>query len=182
MNSSSPSKLSEIETKLLEFFFENSGKEFFEKEVRVQSKISAGATNKYLKSLTDKNLLLHRKIGRMNFYKLNKEDELVKQMKKTYTLSLPFMQKIKESAKEINMEIYLYGSCARGEDNEKSDVDLLVIGNIEPKESERFFSPIRKISKKPIKVSLFTKIEWLSMKKKDMAFFERVEKDKIRIV
>ena len=118
----------------------------------------------------------------MNFYRLNREDVLVKQMKRVYTLSIPFIYKLKEAFEHAGIEIYLYGSAARGEDTEKSDIDLLVIGKIELVTFEKEMFPIRKMCKKEITYSFFTRLEWLSMSKKDPAFFERVEKDKIRLV
>ena len=139
MNSSSPISLSYIESKLMKFFFENAEKELYEKEVRKKAGVSAGAANKYLKVLGQKGLLLQEKKGRMNFYRLNREDILVKQIKKAHTLSLPFISKIKEVFVDGKIEISLYGSAARGEDTEKSDIDLLVIGNIEPVELEKNF-------------------------------------------
>ncbi len=130
MKSNSPIDLSNMESKIIRFFFEHVEQELYEKEIADQAGVSAGAANKYLKLLSEKSLLLHRKAGRMNFYKLNKDEPLVKQMKKTYTLSMPFIIKMKEHIKETKIEVYIYGSAARGEDTEKSDIDLLIIGNI----------------------------------------------------
>ena len=170
-----------IENMPREFFFESSG-EFFESEIKKATKISLGSANSHLKALAKRGFLIHRKAGRMNFYRLDTENVIVKQMKKAYILSLPFVEKVKEAGEKLGLETYLYGSCARGEYTEKSDVDVLIIGNISLAEIEKHFSHIRKLSKRDIKISLFTRLDWISMSKKDPAFFERVEKDKIRIV
>ena len=181
MNLSS-NAFTKTERRILDFFFENPEREVFEKEVRKLAVVSAGSANSCLKTLYKKTYLLHRKLGRMNFYKLNSEDSFVKQLKKAYTLSLPVISKIKEAFKNQNIEVYLYGSAARGEDTEKSDIDLLIIGNIEAVELEKNLTRIKIMSKKEIKPSLFRKLDWISVSKKDPAFFERVQKDKIRIV
>jgi len=175
--------LNSTEQKIMEFFFKRPAEEFYEKEIREAVKVSAGAANMHLKKLTKNGFLLHRKVGRMNFYRLNYvENALVRQLKKAHTLSFPLFPKIKEAFKDSVVEIYLYGSTARGEDTEKSDLDMLVIGNIELNKLEKQFSGIRKISEKEIKLAVFSRRDWISMAKKDPAFHERVEKDKIRIV
>lgn len=82
--------------------------------------------------------------------------------------------------KEI-VEIYLYGSCARGEERKDSDIDLLFIGKIK---REKIINTIEKFSEKigkSINFRIFSQIEWSMLQKKDKPFFERVEKDKIQI-
>ncbi|MEW6222409.1 MAG: nucleotidyltransferase domain-containing protein [Candidatus Hadarchaeota archaeon] len=73
-------------------------------------------------------------------------------------------------------EIYLYGSAARGEGFEDSDLDILVVGR-----ERDVISEIGKIDKR-IKVSFFTPLEWAKVAREDPAFYERVLQDKIRLV
>jgi len=73
-------------------------------------------------------------------------------------------------------EIYLYGSEARGEGLEDSDLDILVIGR-----ERAVINKIEAIDKR-VKVSFFTPLEWAKIARDDPAFYERVERDKIRLV
>lgn len=136
--------------------------------------------SKLLKRLSEIGFLLKEKKGKMNFYKLDRENSLVKHFKIIFTLDSFLVREIK---KIEGVEIFLYGSFARGENVEESDFDILLI-SVREKQT-RIISTLRNIGEKHgrnIRVVGFTRDEWIEMKKKDPAFYERVEKDKIRLV
>ncbi|MBU5678843.1 MAG: nucleotidyltransferase domain-containing protein [Candidatus Aenigmatarchaeota archaeon] len=168
--------------RLLLFFFETPNKEFYEREIQKKTYLSLGAVNKYLKLLAKEKFLFLKKYGRMNFFKLNRDNLVVKYLKIAYNLSKPLVEELKEVGKKFGIKMYLYGSVARGEDDENSDWDILVIGDIRANELEPDISRIRKKFNKNIKLSIFSRAEWLKMQKIDPAFYERVEKDKIELV
>ena len=160
---------------ILDFFISNSVKEFSQTDVRKYIKISKTTLIKWIHKMEKLNLLKMRKIGNSNLYKLNNEDYIVKQIKILKTLlELKPLRKIKADA-------YLYGSAARGEDIEDSDIDLLFIGKINRRSIIEEIDNLSKKINKNINFKIFNKIEWLNIARKDKAFYERVEKDKIRI-
>ncbi len=171
---------SNIALKLLISFF-TTGRQYYEKEIHEKTGISQGATNKYLKLLACENYLLLTKHGKMNFFKLNRDNPVVKHLKISYSLSQPLMHHLETIAKQLGLKLYLYGSVARGEDDENSDWDILIIGDAKTNELEAKLYPLRKESKKEIKLTIFTKREWLNLHKKDPAFYERLEKDRIEL-
>src|SRR3989344_5491615 len=79
------------------------------------------------------------------------------------------------------IKISLYGSCASGEDSKESDIDLLIIGNIKRHDIIDEINRLSKKLNKKITIQIFNELEWANMEKKDKAFYERVEKDKIGI-
>ncbi len=168
--------------KLLLFFFEHPTKEFYEKQVSTETKISLGAVNKYLRELANNGFLILETKGKMKFFKLNRENMVVKRLKIAYSLSLPVVRLLAEIGKKLGIKMYLYGSAARGEDVEDSDWDILVIGNVKLKNLEKEIRNIREKFDKKIKLMTFTSNEWIKMKEKDPAFYERVEKDRIGLV
>lgn len=168
--------------KLLGVFLRNPSKQFYESEIKRKSGLSAGAVNKHMKFLVEDNLVNIEKRGKMKFYRLNKDDLFVRRMKIAYNLSLPIIDKIKIIGKKLGVQIYLFGSVARGEDLEDSDYDILIIGQEKRNLIEREFNKIRKGFDKKIKILVFTKRDWIKMRKNDPAFYERVEKDKIELV
>lgn len=163
--------------KIMEFFMKNPSGEFYEAEIRGKIKIAKGSSLKWLKKLVEHNFLSRRTKGRLTLYRLNSENVLIKELKKLMLMSL-----LLPDLKEVGgVEVYLYGSGARGEDREESDVDLLIIG----KRSKNIVDVIKKLEKKinrRVKVSFFTQLEWSRMSRKDPAFYERVEKDKIKLM
>lgn len=184
MKTNSPESIiwrSNIALKLLISFFGTS-REFYEKEVHEKTGISLGAVNKYMKLLERENLILLKKQGKMNFFKLNINNPVVKYLKITYSLSMPLIANLKNIGKKYGIRMYLYGSVSRGEDDENSDWDILVIGNVKTSSLEADLSPLRKESGKEIKLTIFTEKEWLNLPKSDPAFYERLEKDKIELI
>ncbi|MCD6476882.1 MAG: nucleotidyltransferase domain-containing protein, partial [Candidatus Aenigmarchaeota archaeon] len=141
--------------KLLEVFLKNPTKEFYELEIKKKSGLSTGATNKYMKQLVKEKLILFKKKGKMNFYKLNRNYEIVKQIKKLYNLSSNLAKELVKLAKKLNIKIYLFGSVARGEDIEDSDWDLLIIGDKNINIIENELSKIKKKYNVKIKYLIF---------------------------
>lgn len=166
---------------LLKVFLETPTQEMYESQAKRKAGVSTGAANKYLKELARDKTLLLRKAGKMNFYRLNRESSLVKRMKIEHSLSLPLAGRLKEIGRKLGIEMYIYGSVSRGEDTEDSDWDVLVLGAVKSHLIEREMAPIRKKTKRKIKLSIFTKNEWIGMSRKDTAFYERVEKDKVKL-
>ncbi len=173
---------SNVALKLLLFFFENASSEFYESQIKERTGLSLGSVNRYLKLLAQENLLLLRKKGKMNFYKFNKENTAAKYLKISYNLSSPIVSHLKEIGKKLGVKTYLYGSVARGEDDEKSDWDVLVLGNVKTPELERELYALRRGFDKEIRLTIFTRKEWLDLQKKDLAFYQRLEKDRIELV
>ena len=168
---------------IMSFIFNNPTGEFYEKKVADITKISVGACNKYMKKLSEIGFFKVEKRGKMNFYRLNRENVLVKRLKIIFTLDSPLVNEIKEKIKGERTEIFLYGSFARGEDVEDSDFDVLLITTRE--KHDEIATKLRKIGeryKKKISIAYFTRDDWIKMKIKDPAFYERVEKDKIRLI
>lgn len=167
--------------RLLIFFLEHPTEEFYEKQVSGRAKISLGAANKHLKELANEQLLILETKGKMKFYKLNRENEIVKKLKVAYNFSLPVVKLLGDVGEKLGVKVYLYGSAARGEDTEDSDLDVLIIGRAKLEDVEKELKPVRGKFNKKIKIMLFTQNEWLKMREKDPALYERVEKDRIEL-
>jgi predicted nucleotidyltransferase len=166
--------------KLLVHFMENPTCEFYGKKVADETGVSVGAAHSGLKKLSDRGILKERKEGRMTFYRLERESEEVKHLKIAYNLSKPVVKDLKKIGEKLDAEIYLYGSVARGEDKEDSDWDILVIGDLSRPELEDEIDSIE--TDENLKPALYSMGEWNSVEKEDPAFFERVERDKIRLI
>lgn len=111
--------------------------------------------------------------GNANFYKLA-DTAVNKQLKVARAVfALRPLSVIKDA--------YLFGSAARGEDNSESDFDILVTSKMTPADVAAITLPLSKKLGRQIKPVVFNPSEWASMRKKDPAFYERVEKDKIRL-
>ncbi len=93
-------------------------------ELAKKLKISTKTSKEYIDILLKKHLLLDKSLKNNKIVCLNNSDKLIKTLKIARMLSL-----IKELnlEKEINNSFYIFGSCANGTYNEKSDLDIFVI-------------------------------------------------------
>jgi predicted nucleotidyltransferase len=159
--------------KILLIFLDNPSLEINQSNIIKKVKIAKATAVKWLKILFEKAFLNVKSIGTTNIYTLNNDYYIVKQIKILYNLYLL-------DSFSVNAETYLYGSCARGENIADSDIDILIMN----KRREDIVEIIEKFSKKikkNINYVVFSDLEWSKMEKNDKAFFERVEKDKIKI-
>lgn len=166
-----------VPVKILIFFLENPSYEFSETEVRTKLQLARASVNKWLNALFNYKILQQLIRGRMNLYRLNLNSPVVKQFK----VLINIIKLLPSFTSSKNTQVFLYGSTARGEDVEDSDIDLLIIGK-QPKE---ILDVIRKVESKlnrRVKPSFYTEFEWSQMSRKDTAFYEHVERDKIRLV
>lgn len=165
--------------KVLIFFLRNPTSKNSYSNIRKKIKIAKATLAKYLSFLLKNDLIKVEKVGLSKLYELNRENQIVKQFK--ILDNILTLNEIKVLGEKYNVKIYLYGSAARGEDTEISDIDLLIIGRIDKEKIISSISNISKQTKREIKYIIFTPLEWSQLSRKDTAFYERVEKDKIRL-
>jgi predicted nucleotidyltransferase len=95
---------------------------------------------------------------------IGKRKEIVKEIER-------FSRELKD---RFNCDVYLYGSFAKGEIHEGSDIDLIIVGDFK----ERFFDRIGKIlelTDLPIEPLVYTRAEFDKMKRNNL-FIEGIFK------
>lgn len=165
--------------RILLFFLSNPTGKFSQTELRKRIKLAKATATKWLKYLEDCNLVIVEKVSLIKLYRLNREITVIKYFKILYNLSI--IAEIREIAYKFDCKAYLYGSAARGEDVEKSDIDILFIGKANKEQIIQEVNKLASIIKRQIKIEFFSEMEWSQMARKDPAFYERAEKDKIEI-
>ncbi|MDO8740463.1 MAG: nucleotidyltransferase domain-containing protein [Candidatus Woesearchaeota archaeon] len=164
---------------ILSFFITSPAAEISQTALIKKTKIAKATAVKWMDFLVKNDFLNCKKIGVTNLYRLNNDNLIIKQLKVTNTIiQLQDLSRLKDK----NMEIYLYGSSSRGEDMENSDIDLLIIGDVKRNEIINLIDDLSKKINKKINFNIFKYIEWSMMQKKDNAYYERVEKDKMRLL
>ena len=162
-------------SEMLRFFLENPTVRIHAEKLINTLGMSRRSVIGCLKTLLESEVLTVEEIGRTRQYTLNRTNPLVKKLKAFYNIDkiMPLLKNLQN----INVEVYLYGSAARGEDSEDSDIDLLIIGD---KPAKNVIGKIGKMEN--LKPVYFTYIEYSKLARTDKAFYERIEKDKIRLI
>lgn len=111
-------------------FIEDNYREISVREYSREKGISPPTSSKVLKQLEKEGLLKKREDRKNHLFKANTENQVLKQLARTYWAIK--LQKITEKLKEssLNPTIILFGSLSKLETKEESDIDLAVISKM----------------------------------------------------
>lgn len=148
-------------------------KEYSMRELAKKARIGIGTAKQYLDWLLSKQIVKRKIIGKTHQYSLNLDNFVTRYIKILISLSeikeAGIVEEIKNKLPVIS--IILYGSVAKGEDEPKSDIDLLVISRknvrIKPLRSEKNL-------KKEVTIICYTMAEWRRKAKEDKPFYDKI--------
>jgi predicted nucleotidyltransferase len=117
---------------LLRFFMNNDNQGYCLDEIAKSTGLSCGTIYPSLTELLETRIILQRKVGRSILYTVNKNHILFHKIKELIDFEKKSLQIVaREFASSISKRnikaIVLFGSVARGEFTEKSDIDVLIV-------------------------------------------------------
>jgi len=123
---------SRSKVKIIRVLIDNPKREFCLEDVVKTTGLSFGAAHPALKDLVSSRAVVVRKVGRSTLYKINDKNPIFQKLKELFMREKTMMEDIAEEfvakvRKTGVKAIVLFGSVARGEVTEKSDIDLLFI-------------------------------------------------------
>jgi predicted nucleotidyltransferase len=150
------------EQKILAFLCENSGEEFTGAQIEKAVGISRTGIFLAMRQIAQAGLGIKEKKGKLLIYSVNKSNPSVKQYKTLLIIGAlePLINILKKDSKSI----VLYGSCARGEYDGSSDVDMFIISH-DPEtvraavDGFKFKRKIQAVIKTPVEVPGFKEKE-----------------------
>jgi len=147
--------------------------EFSLRDAAKRLKISPSTSKSALDFLLSEKILEKREIGKNYLFKV-KNTYITRQIRALYTLaelnSANFIEETIAKCPDV-LSIALYGSAAKGEDDNKSDIDILIISRKKLKIPE--LNSIKKISRELTIVS-YTYKEWKEKSENDRVFYSNV--------
>lgn len=156
--------------KFLNHFIDNPYEEVYLREISRKMKISPYAVKRYADILVKEGLLLEQKKANLRYFRPNVNSLFFKSLKLSFNLreiiKSGLIEYLKEKVSGLS-SIVLFGSMAKGENDKKSDCDILVIG----KETKESMSHIEKKMGREINIHFFSWTEWNAQIKKNKAFY-----------
>lgn len=151
------------------------------REIAKVSDVGVGTAKTCLDYLQSKNIVEKIVVGRNYSYKLSIDNVLTRYVKTTFSigkiLGSGLIGEIVEKHPYV-ISIVLYGSVARGDDDSKSDIDILIISRrkivLKPLTAEK------KIDKE-LTFLTYTIPEWRQKAKTDKPFYDRIIIDGIAL-
>jgi predicted nucleotidyltransferase len=129
---------------ILKLFFKNPGKEYYFREIARSLNKEASYYQRYLDSLVEDKILLDERRGNMRFFKLNMEYPLYEEIKSIISKTIGLENELKELVDKLdNVECsFVFGSIAKGTENSNSDIDLMLIGDIDQDVLSSLIAPL----------------------------------------
>jgi predicted nucleotidyltransferase len=121
---------SNIRVKILSLFLFNDDLNYYVREISKLINAHPSQVLKELSNLEDLNLIVKYKKGNLSIYKINKSNIFLTDLKNIF-LKTEFVGKnIKDKLEDKVKYCLIFGSFAKGIENSKSDVDILIISDV----------------------------------------------------
>ena len=159
--------------KFVEFFLANPYEEIYLRKIAKKLNISPFAAKKYADILIKEGLILDERRANLRYLKANVNNLFYKYLKISYNirqlLKSGLLEFIKNNVTNVT-SIILFGSLAKGDNDDKSDVDIAIIGKEKYLDLSEFESKINR----EITLHFFSWSEWNKKAKKDSPFYYEI--------
>jgi len=157
-------------------FFKNSDREFYFREIAASLNKEPGAIQNYLNSLVKQNILQDERKGNMRFFKLNKNHPIYEEIKSIISKTIGIEYKLKELVSVLSKVEYafIFGSIAKGKEYGDSDIDLLLIGEVNQDFLVEKISKLQSELSREINYQIYTKDEVIKKLTERNEFFKNI--------
>jgi len=176
---------SKTRVKILTLFLINPEKEMFVREVERITKENINAVRRELSNLEQIGLLRSKKQGNMKYYSVNKDFPIYEELKSIILKTEGVAKVINDNLSQIG-EIklaFIYGSFALGKENEGSDIDIFLVGELDEDKIIKEILKLEKTLSREINYALFSEDEFRErINEKDPFVTNVLGEPKIRIM
>lgn len=165
--------------KILEYFLKYPTEKTYLKELAKKLQISPRSAKIYCDLFEKEGIINREIIGNIHIFTTNNDNFRVREMKRAYFVNILAYMNI-ENVIDKFASIAIYGSYATGNYDEKSDIDLLIIGDEKNVNRQLVVNIMKKIDKE-IQLSVIPIIKWEKMKKENDHFVKNIIRNHILI-
>jgi predicted nucleotidyltransferase len=161
---------------LLKLFLTNPDRSFYIREISRLTGESLNAVRRELGYLEKAGLLKSHREGNLAYFEVDKGFPFYSELKKIVYATVGLGDNLRDKLKNSDaIELaFIYGSVARDEEVEKSDIDLFVVGEIEEDELHKLVSDIEGGIGREINYALMARAEFDERVAKGEPFLKRV--------
>jgi len=161
---------------LLEVFFNNPEKTYYLRELgRIVNK-EPGVFQREINKLVENGILISEYRAKSRFFNLNKNHPLFKELKSIFFKTVGAEGKLKEILSDIkNIKIaFIFGSYAKEKEDSFSDIDLMIIGNLDEDLLITKISELESQLNREINYHIFSPNDWKKKIQKKNSFIENI--------
>ena len=179
MNALAEALFTTTQRRLLALLYGNPDRSYYLKEILQEASIGVGTVKRELSRMVDAGMLELTKRGNQHHYQANKScpvyPELVGLVRKTLGVSESLRQALKPLADRIQWA-FIFGSIASGNAKQGSDVDLMVVGDLDFEETVRTLYPVQEAIGREINPKVYRPPEWANLHSAGDSFIRNVLK------
>lgn len=159
---------------------------FYTKQILDAVKIGRGTVQRELKNLTDTGIIIREVQGRQVYYRANEKcpifNELKSIVRKTFGVVDVLRQSLGTEGAKVRVA-FIFGSVARSADDRRSDIDLMVVGEISFGDVVSLLSPAEEKLGREVNPVVYPVAEFKKKVKEDHHFVKTVlEDEKIFVI
>jgi len=170
---------------LLGWFFAHSGEPYSVRQLASILGDDPSNLSKELSKLEDLGILISSRERNLKRFQVNQDCAFGPELKGLVQKTTGIMGRLRsalQAAKGIGFA-FVYGSFAKGTENAESDIDLLIVGDIDLDKLDRIFIGLEKAFGRTVNYVLYTKREYETKKAEGNAFLQEVRgREKIWII
>lgn len=158
---------------ILELFFKNPNREFYLRELATTLNQEVSSIQNYINSLVEQNIIQDERKGNMRFFKLNRNHPIYEEIKSIISKTIGIEHKLKELVSVLPKIEYafIFGSIAKGKEYGSSDIDLLLIGEVDQDFLVERISKLQSELSREINYQIYTKAEVIKKLAEKNEFF-----------
>jgi predicted nucleotidyltransferase len=173
------------QTLILELFFNRPEKSYYFRELGKLIGKAPGVFQKDINELVKKGILLSERQANSRFFKLNPRHHLHGEFKSIFLKTVGAVGKLKErlkGLKEIDLA-FVFGSFARNQADQFSDVDLMIIGNPDEDQLITIISKIESELDREVNYCIFSPLDFKKgLKEREVFLLDILANPKIFII
>jgi len=154
---------SQARVSILELFLLNPADNFYQREIAAICNLPIRAVQREVQKLEKIGLINRSRSGNRNYYQIDKSSSIFEELKSIFLKTVGLGDVLRESLREQQEEIaiaFIYGSYAQHKETATSDLDLFIIGKIDPKKVSSMLANVRSSLKREINYSVYSEEEY----------------------
>lgn len=140
---------------------------------------SPGSLHRDLRAMADLGLLIRQEVGRQVHYSANVQSPIFEELAGLLRKTAGLVDLLRETLLPVAAKIecaFVYGSMARGDEHAHSDVDLMIVGDVEFADIVLALSPTQERLRREINPTVLTHAELATKLKQRDGFIAQVWK------
>jgi len=163
---------SKLRRVLLSYYFTNPKAEHHLRELARILGTDPANLSRELAGLTARGLFVARASGRQKYFRLNRNYSLYEEFKRIVLKTLGVTGRLREALADLPgvSEAYLYGSFAQEQQDEVSDIDILIVGRLDGEDLENVINKLERQFRREINYTVMSPAEFEARRRRNDPF------------